>query len=96
MAFNPSVTSRFETMTNDQVISGENFTGITALTEISISEISYGHGRFTKASPNAVVFPDKQTISPDVTIPQGTTVRMNFNSIKTSAGGAVVLHKGTI
>ena len=89
-------TSRFETMTNGQTISGENFTGITALTEITINEMGYGHGKLTKASPNAFVFPSKEAVSPAVTIPQGTTVKMNFSSIKTSAGGAIVLHKGII
>tara|TARA_B100000575_G_C22968322_1_gene559088 strand:- start:432 stop:722 length:291 start_codon:yes stop_codon:yes gene_type:complete len=96
MANNPSETSRFETMTNNQTISSENFTGITALTEITISEMGYGHGKFTAASPNTLVFPTKVAVSPAVTIPQGTFVKMKFSSIKTSAGGEVVLHKGII
>ena len=89
-------TSRFETMTNNQTISGENFTGFTTLEELTISEMGYGHGKFTAASPNALVFPSKTALDSPVTIPQGTTVKMNFSSIKTSAGGEVVLHKGKL
>lgn len=73
-------------------VTNENFSGFVCIAAATITEIGYGHGKFTDASPNTMVFPSETTVS--VAVTAGTYVPMNFSHIKIS-GGTLALLQGT-
>jgi len=73
-------------------VSDENFTGMVGIADAVITEIAYGHGRFTAASPNAYAFPAKLT-GLSITIKAGTNVPIDFSHIKTTSGTLALLKK---
>jgi len=73
-------------------VTDENFTGMVGIADAVITEIAYGHGRFTAASPNAYEFPTKLT-GLSITIKAGTSVPIDFSQIKISSGTLALLKK---
>jgi len=71
-------------------VANENFSGFVCIVQATITEIGYGHGKNTAASPNAFVYPTKTT-GLSIVVPAGTNVPMKFSHIKTSAGTLALL-----
>ena len=70
---------------------GENFAGFVALSDTTVTHIGYGHGKFTKASPNEHVFPSNVNID-DIAVAAGTEVPIKFSSITINGSVACLLY----
>ena len=71
-------------------VSDENFSGFVCIADATITEIGYGLGKNTPASPNAFVYP-AATTGLAIAVTAGTQVPMKFSHIKISSGTLALL-----
>lgn len=71
-------------------VSDENFGGFVSIADTTITEIGYGLGKNTPASPNAFVYP-APTTGLSILVKAGTQVPMKFSHIKISSGTLALL-----
>jgi len=71
-------------------VSNEDFGGFVCIATTTITEIGYGLGKYTPASPNNLIYPTVTT-GLSIIVQPGTQVPMRFSHIKITSGTLALL-----